>query len=61
MDKNHFIQVDLYLFTSVLAMTCVFMTHLESRVAGGFGSCPLQAPTRKCMCDLVASREQEHN
>lgn len=38
--KNLFIQVDLYLFTSVLAMTCVFMTHLELRVAGGFGSHP---------------------
>lgn len=30
----------MYLFTSVLAMTCVFGTHLELRVAGGFGSHP---------------------
>lgn len=57
--KNLFIQVDLYLFTSVLAMTCVFMTHLELRVAGGFGSHPPQPLTRKHKCDLlVTSRGQ---
>lgn len=57
MDKNSFIQVDLYLFTSVIAMTCVFMTHLELRVAGGFGSRPLQA-LQENVCDvLVTSRE----
>lgn len=59
--KNLFIQVDLYLFTSMLAMTCVFMTHLELRVAGGFGS-PPQPPTRKCKCDfLVVSRGQGYD
>lgn len=42
--KNLFIQVELYLFTSVLAMTCVFTTHLELRVAAGvFGSHPSAA------------------
>lgn len=42
---NLFIQVNSFIFTSVIAMTCVFGIPLELRVAGGLGF-PLGAGER---------------